>query len=121
MKGWISSSKQQEDPLEPKNTQEEIRFEQMKRKVKISALEWVDLVLQEQLKSLMYVDLLLRGDPMKDKLINELNFKSCTSLRRNKKASSLLVVHTRKERLLFIKNIFMPTISSHIHFSESQT
>ena len=45
MKGWTSSSKQQEDPLERTNTKEYIRIEQMKRKVKISALEWYDLVL----------------------------------------------------------------------------
>ena len=43
--------KQQESPQEITNTKEEIRLKQMKRKVKRSALEWDDFVLQEQLKS----------------------------------------------------------------------
>ena len=56
----------------------------MKRKVKRVALEWDDFVLQEQLKSLIYVDRSLSGDPMKDKFIDELNLKNCLRLRRNK-------------------------------------
>ena len=51
VKGWTSSSKQQEAPQELTNTKEEICLEQTKRKVKTSALEWDDYVLQEQLKS----------------------------------------------------------------------
>ena len=39
LKGWKSSLKQQEAPPEPTNTKEEICLEQMKIKVKISALE----------------------------------------------------------------------------------
>ena len=73
MKWWTSSSKQQESPPEIINTKDDIRLEQMKRKVKIAALEWDDLVLQEQLKSLMYVDRSLRGDPRKYMLIDGLN------------------------------------------------
>ena len=82
VKGWTSSSKQQEAPPEPTKTKEEIRLEQMKRKVKRAALEWDDFVLQEQLKSLMYVDRSLRGDPMKYRFIDELNFKNCLRLTR---------------------------------------
>ena len=82
MKGWKSSSKQQEAPPEPTNIKEEIRLELMKRKVKIAALEWDGFVLQEQLKSLMYVDLSLRGYPKKYKLIDELNLKFCMRLKR---------------------------------------
>ena len=82
----------------------------MKRKVKRAALEWDDFVLQEQLKSLMYVDRSLRGDPMEDKFIDDLNFKNCLRLRREKQASSFLVLHPRKESLLFILNFLMPTI-----------
>ena len=70
MKVWTSSSKQQEAFPKIKNTREEIRLELMKRKVKISALEWDGFVLQKQLKSLMYVDRSLHGDPKKDKLID---------------------------------------------------
>ena len=55
----------------------------MKRKVKREALEWDDFLLQEQLKSLMYVDRLLRGDPNKDKFIDELNLKKYVRLKRN--------------------------------------
>ena len=56
VKEWTSSSKQQEDPPEPTNIKKEIHLEHMKRKVKRAALEWDDFVLQEQLKSLMYID-----------------------------------------------------------------
>ena len=60
-------------------------LENMKRNVKRESLEWGDFVLQEQLKSLMYVDLLLREDLKKDKLIDELNFNNCMRLKRKKK------------------------------------
>ena len=50
VKGWISSSKQQEYPHERTNTKEETRLELTKRKLKISALEWDDFILQYQLK-----------------------------------------------------------------------
>ena len=56
----------------------------MKRKVKRAALEWDGFALQEQLKYLMYVDRSLCGDQKKDTLIDELNFKNCMRLRRNK-------------------------------------
>ena len=42
--------KKQEAPPEITKTKEEICLENMKRKVKIAALEWYDFVLQEQLK-----------------------------------------------------------------------
>ena len=58
----------------------------MKIKLKIVALEWDDFVLQEQLKSLMYVDRSLRRDPMKDKFIDEINFKNYMRLSRKKKS-----------------------------------
>ena len=38
VKGWTSSSKQQEAPPEPAKKKEEIHLEQMKRKVKRAAL-----------------------------------------------------------------------------------
>ena len=56
----------------------------MKIKVKRAALEYYDFVLQEQLKSLIYVDRSLRDNSKKDKLIDELNFKNCLRLRRKK-------------------------------------
>ena len=80
VKGYISSSKQQEDSPKITNTKEEIRLEWMKRKVKIAALNWDYFVLQEQLKSLMYIDRSLRGDPKKDKLIDSCIFKNCVRL-----------------------------------------
>ena len=78
MKGCTYLSKQQETPPKQKNT----KGEQMKRKVKRVSLEWDYFVLQEQLKSLMYVERSLRGDPKKDNFIGELNFKNCMSLKR---------------------------------------
>ena len=50
VKGWTSSSKQQESPPELTKTKEEIHLEQIKIKVKRSTLEWDHFVLQEQLK-----------------------------------------------------------------------
>ena len=54
--------KKQEYPPERTNTKEETRLERTKRKLKISALEWDDFMLQDQLKSFMYVDSSLRDD-----------------------------------------------------------
>ena len=51
VKGWTSSSKQQEPPPKITKTKQEISLEHMKRKVNISDLEWDDFVLHEQLKS----------------------------------------------------------------------
>ena len=48
----------------------------MKRKLKQAVLEWNDLDIHAELKSFMYVDSSLRGDPRKDKLIDELNFRN---------------------------------------------
>ena len=50
-------------------------FRTYKKKGKIAALVWNYFVLQEQLKSLMYIDRSLRSDPKKYKSIDELNFK----------------------------------------------
>ena len=48
--------------------------------LKRSALEWDDFMLQDPLKSFMYVGRSLRGDPKKDKLIDDLNFTNCMHL-----------------------------------------
>ena len=96
MKVWTSSSKQQEAHPEPTKTKEEINLEQMKEKVKRSALEKYDFVLQEQLKSLMYVDHSLRGEPKKDKLIDELIFKNCMRLKRNTTINLFVVITYKK-------------------------
>ena len=50
-------------------------FRPHEKKGKIAALERGDFVLQEQLKSLMYIDRSVCGDIMKDNLFDELNFK----------------------------------------------
>ena len=55
---------------------EKNRLENTKRKLKQAALEWDDLYIQAELKSFMYVYRSLRGDPRKDKLIDELKFKN---------------------------------------------
>ena len=82
----------------------------MKRKVKRYFLERDDFVFQEQLKSLMYVDRSLNGDPMKDKLTDELNFKICLCLSRKKTSKFFVGITLKKERVLFIQNFLMPTI-----------
>ena len=111
MKGWTSSSKQQEYPLERTKTKEKTRFEGKKRKLKISALEGYDFVLQAQLKSFMYVDPSLRGDPKKDKLIDELNFTKCMQLKRIQKSKFFDGIAV-KQRKFIINPGFM--VSNHI-------
>ena len=54
----------------------------MKLKVEKSAQEWDDFILLEEFKSLIYIDRSLRGNPRKDKLIDELNFKNCMRFKR---------------------------------------
>ena len=76
-------------------------MEQMKIELKRASLEWDNLMLQEQLKSLIYVDLSLRGDPKKYKFIYELNFKNCVRLKR-KTTSKLFVGLTYKKRKFII-------------------
>ena len=72
---WTSSSKNHNVLL--KNTDERGEsLENTKRKLKQAALEWDDLDIQAELKSFMYVDHSLRGDPRKEKLIDELKFKN---------------------------------------------
>ena len=54
----------------------------------------------------MYVDRSLRGDPKKDKLIDELDFKKCMQLNRIQK-SNLFVGITDKQRRFIIHPEFM--------------
>ena len=98
--------KQQEAPPEITNTKEDIGLEQMEVKVKISALECDGFVLQEQSKSLMYVDHSIRGDPKKDKLIDELNFKNFVCLKRKTIRKFFVGITCKKEGLVFIMNFF---------------
>ena len=98
--------KKQEYPPERTNTKEENRLERTKRKLKVSALEWGDFVLQAQLKSFMYVDRSLRGDPKKDKLIDALNFTKCMQLKRIKK-NKVFVGITVKQIKFIIQPEFM--------------
>ena len=67
-------------------------------------------MVQEELKSLMYVDLSLHGYPKKEKLFDEINLKSCMRLERLQQSISLLVLKTNENYLLFIHNILYPTI-----------
>ena len=87
----------------------------MKIKGKRSSLEWDDFVLQGKLKSSMYVEYLLRGDPNKDTFIDELNFKNCMLLNRTATSKFLVGITYETESLLFIQNILMPAVFSHIH------
>ena len=79
------------------------------------AIEWDDFVLQGQLKSLICVDRSLGGDPKKYKLIDELDFKNCMCLKRNKTSKLFVGITYKKEILSFIQNIFIPKIYSCIY------
>ena len=63
-------------------------------------------MLQDQLKSFMYVDRSLRGDPKKDKLIDKLNFTNCMHLKIIQK-SKFFVVITVKQTKFIIHPEFM--------------
>ena len=86
----------------------------MKRKAERAALEWDDFLLQEQLKSLMYVDRSLRGYPKKDKFIDELNNRNCMSFKIIK-TSKVFVGITDKKRKFIIHAEYSDAnnISSH--------
>ena len=58
-------------------------------------------MLQRKFRPLTYVDRSLRGDPKKDKLIDELNFKNCVRLKR-KTTRKLFVGITYKKRKFII-------------------
>ena len=77
--------KKQECSTERTKTKEENRLENTKRNLKQAALEWDNLDIQDEMKSFMYVDCSLRGDPRKDKLIDELNFKKKYAIKENTK------------------------------------
>ena len=68
----------------------------MKIKVKIAALELDDFVRTEQLKSLIYVDRPLHDDPIKEKLIDELNLKNCVHAIRSKTSKLFLGITLKK-------------------------
>ena len=63
----------------------------------------------------MYVDLSLLGDPNKYKFIDGLNFKNCVRLKRKKKRNLFVGITYKKESLLFIHNILIPEIFSHMY------
>ena len=106
VKGWTSSSKQLEYPPEITKTKEEICVEQMKIKVKRVALEWGNFLLQEQLKSLVYIDRSLRGDTMKDKLIDEFNFKNLFCLSRKKTRKFFVGIVSKKIKFIIHPEVF---------------
>ena len=72
-------------------------------------------MIQEQLKPLIKVDRSSYGDTKKDKLIDELNFKNGIRLKIKKTIKFFVGITYKIESLLFIQNIFMPTISSRIY------
>ena len=63
-------------------------------------------MLQDQLKSFMYVDRSLRGDPKKGKLMDELNFTNCMHLKRIQKIV-FFVIFAFKQRKFIIHPEFM--------------
>ena len=75
-------------------------FRTDEKKVEKEALKWDYFVLKEELKSLMYVNRSLRGDPRKDKLMDKLNFKNCMRFKR--KTTSVFFVGITVKRRKFI-------------------
>ena len=106
MRGWYSPPKQKGNTTEPTKTKAETCVELIKTKVKRAALEWDDFVLQEKLKSLMYVDISLCGDPKKYKLIDELNFKNCMCLKRNTISTFFVGIIYKKKKVYYSSIIF---------------
>ena len=82
----------------------------MKRNVKRAALEWDDFVLQKQLKSLMYVDSLSRGNQNMENFIDELNLKNRMRLKRRTTSKFIVGITYKKitihQEYFDAKNIF---------------
>ena len=78
-------------------------------------------MIQEQLKSLMYVDCSLRGDPMKDKSIDELSFKNCMRLRRKKTSKLFVGITYQKRKFIIHPDFFCQQYNLRSIYSESQT
>ena len=85
------------------------------KKGKESSSRLGNFVLQEQLKSLMYIDRSSHGDPNKDKFIDELKFIKLREFKDKENKQVLCWYYTKKGGLLFIQNNLMLTISSHIY------
>ena len=75
----------------------------VKKKEKRAALEWDDIDMQAELKSVMYIDRLLRAK--KEKLIYELNFKTVMQLKRSLK-SKFFVGITKKTKKIYHSSWF---------------
>ena len=95
-----------------KKTKEKNRLEKSKRKKERAALEWGDLDMQAEFKSFMYVDRSLRAK--KDKLIDELDFKKCTQLKRSLKSKLFVGITNKQRNILFILILWLPTKKSQI-------
>ena len=63
----------------------------------------------------MYTDRSLCGDPKKDKLIGELNFKNCMCLNRKTTSKLFFGITYKKINFIIHPEYLMPKISSHIH------
>ena len=57
-------------------------------------------MLQAQLKSLIYVDRSLRGDPKKDKLIDDLNFTNCMHLKKIQKNKFFVGITVKQQKII---------------------
>ena len=68
----------------------------MKRNVKRAAQEWDDFVLQEESRSLMYIDRSPLGYTNKYKLVDELNFKNCMRLNINTTSKFFVAITYKK-------------------------
>ena len=77
----------------------------MKIKVERVALKWDDLVIQEQLKSLMYINLSLCGNTKKDNWIDELNFKRYMRFKR-KTTRNIFGYYSQKKKVYHSCGIF---------------
>ena len=78
----------------------------MKIKIKIVSIEWDNFVLQEQLKSLMYADRSLRGNPIKYKFIDELNLKNCMCLNRKTTSKFFVGIKYEKKKVYYSYRMF---------------
>ena len=88
-------------------------FRTDEKKEKKTSLEWDDFVIQEQLKSLMYVNCPLRGYPKKDNFIDKLNFKNCVRFNRNTKSKFFVGITTTKNCMIHPECFGANNIFSH--------
>jgi hypothetical protein len=98
---------------------ENARIQSIKRKMAMAAIEWDDFVLQEDWKSLIYVNRSLRGEPQDDKLIEELSFTRCKRLKTNVRSKFFVGITGKGRKFIVHEKFFNSNTIFSFHFIQN--